>query len=105
MSARTRTGWWWAVRWWTSCTNTATTHASSSVSRSASLFSRQRRTLECVLAAGLWLAAFLSPRPATADPQSLPPEHWAYGELEHFEARGWLHLPGSRPYTRTQLRR
>ncbi len=35
----------------------------------------------------------------------MPPGHWAYSELEHFEARGLLHLPAARPYTRTQVRK
>jgi hypothetical protein len=42
---------------------------------------------------------------AGASPEGLPHGHWAYSELEHFEARGLMHLPAARPYTRTQVRR
>ena len=43
------------------------------------------------------------PLVSLAGPETLPPQHWAYAELEHFEARGFLHLPGARPYSRTQV--
>src|SRR5262249_22324084 len=75
-------------------------------SRNASRSSPARRILaELAFCAALLVAFAVSTPPAGADPQSLPPGHWAYGELEHFEARGWLHLPGARPYSRTQVRR
>lgn len=39
-----------------------------------------------------------------AGPETLPPGHWAYAELEHFELRGFLRLDGVRPFSRTQVR-
>lgn len=44
------------------------------------------------------------PAVVRAGPETLPPQHWAYAELEHFEARGFVRLPGARPYSRTQVR-
>ena len=44
------------------------------------------------------------PRPAHAGAEALPPDHWVYEELEHFEARGLLHLHGCRPYSRSEVR-
>lgn len=48
--------------------------------------------------------SLLLPRAAHSGPETLPPQHWAYSELEHFEARGFVHLPAARPYSRTQVR-
>jgi hypothetical protein len=59
------------------------------------------RRLLVGLAAALAAAAPLAVR---AGPEALPPQHWAYGELEHFEARGLLRLHGSRPYSRHEVR-
>ncbi len=41
--------------------------------------------------------------PARAQVEALPPGHWAYAELEHFESRGFLHLHGMRPYARRDV--
>ena len=41
--------------------------------------------------------------PLAAGPESLPPDHWAYEELEHFESRGLLVLDNTRPYSRLQV--
>jgi hypothetical protein len=41
--------------------------------------------------------------PAAASPEGLPPGHWAYEDLEHFEARGRVQLHGIRPYTRSEV--
>jgi hypothetical protein len=64
---------------------------------------RSFRTVLAALAA-LLLMASAAPLHA-AGPATLPPEHWAYAELEHFEARGWIRLPGARPYSRHQVAR
>jgi hypothetical protein len=49
------------------------------------------------------LAAVLAPA-ARAQVEALPPGHWAYAELVHFENRGLLVLPGIRPYSRADVR-
>ena len=40
---------------------------------------------------------------ARAQVETLPTEHWAYAELEHFERRGYVVLDGIRPWTRKQF--
>jgi hypothetical protein len=56
-------------------------------------------------ARALAIALLLVTAPAAhSQPESLPPDHWAYEELEHFEARGLLRLSGTRPYSRAQVR-
>ena len=42
---------------------------------------------------------------AHAQVETLPTEHWAYSELEHFEMRGFVVLDGVRPWTRQHVRR
>src|SRR5262249_42849074 len=102
--ARSQTGWWSAVRWWTWFTSTAPIRACRRSSRNALRSWRRRRT--AAEPAGFFVAVLLAAaRSATANPETLSPAHWAYAELEHFEARGWIHLPGARPYSRTQVRR
>jgi hypothetical protein len=44
------------------------------------------------------------PLPLHAGVESLPPGHWAYAELEHFEARGRVRLDGLRPWSRQRVR-
>ena len=41
--------------------------------------------------------------PTSAQVESLPPDHWAYEQLERFEARGHIVLPGVRPWTRARV--
>lgn len=59
-----------------------------------------RRTADALLALLLGFA----PSQLHASPEGLPPHHWAYEELEHFEARGFLRLHGTRPFSRTEVR-
>lgn len=40
-----------------------------------------------------------------AQAEALPPDHWAYEELEHFESRGFIVLHGLRPYARADVQR
>lgn len=51
----------------------------------------------------LLIAFVLQPIAAAALPEGLPPGHWAYEDLEHFEARGRVRLHGLRPYTRAEV--
>jgi hypothetical protein len=98
------------VRCWISSPRTATTPTSPALSRLASPSSPPRRTRrDLAIAAiaalvGVALAGRAGPV-AAVGPESLPPGHWAYTELEHFEARGLVRLPGARPYSRHQVER
>ncbi len=51
----------------------------------------------------LGVASVLVPIPARAQVEALPPGHWAYEELEHFENRGLIVLHGMRPYARRDV--
>jgi len=45
----------------------------------------------------------LAPISARAQVEALPPGHWAYAELEHFENRGLIVMHGMRPYARRDV--
>jgi hypothetical protein len=65
----------------------------------------QRWFRRALRAAAVTLALVAAAMPLAAQVETLPPDHWAYAEIEHFESRGFLALPGIRPYTRAEVRR
>ena len=85
----------------TSCASRGRRTPSRTEARPCRRAAFRQRAIRCGL---VGLFSLLAWAPAFAGPESLPPDHWAYAELEHFELRGFVVLDGTRPFSRNRVR-